>query len=337
MNRKTRIYASVFMLSVVVVIANFVIFKITNQPNYLAGLQPEIKTVDLYDVTGSPEFMAKWNEWKSLPESRKSEWLPEPGFEWMEDYLNLVAVSDAGISPEDFETWVLDGFGYVDKENRVPIPESQVNSLQTDTVMFDCRPYVLDDELKSAIQSAPRLTWLRLPEEYKENDLEWLTDLERLKGLSLKGVKLRNRDLTWLAKFENLKWLELEFGAGNQLILPSLLELEVLRMTGRGITDQLLPVAEQFPKLKSLDVDSSEVTDDGVAQIAKNCPRLVKLDLGWCFITYDCVASLAQLKALRYLYVNHTPLESQASGFAYGTIPELQIKLPKCHIRIGER
>jgi hypothetical protein len=196
----------------------------------------------------------------------------------------------------------------------------------------------LDNELKVAIQNAPNLTWLRLSEEFQEEDLVLLTGLKQLEGLSLKGVKFGNGDLRWLAGFENLKWIEIEPGELNKFLLPSLPELHFLHLAGRGIGDQHLPLADQFPNLKSLEVDSSEVTDNGVAIIAKNCPGLVTLDLGWCDgITYDSVRSLAQLTDLRYLYVNHTPLERQASGFKYRTIPELQIKLPKCHIRIGER
>jgi hypothetical protein len=136
---------------------------------------------------------------------------------------------------------------------------------------------------------------------------------------------------------KNLKWLTVNFEGATQPKLPLLPRLEYLEIRGTVVSDQLLPLAGQFPSLKYLVLSESSVTDVGISQLVNDYPNLVALDLGSCReVTYDSVSSLEKLLKLRFLDVRYTKLELQLRPLIYGTIPELQIKLPECKIEFEQ-
>ena len=152
----------------------------------------------------------------------------------------------------------------------------------------------------------------------------------------MEDAELGDEDIGLLANLNCLKWLEIDTDRPIGVPLPSLPKLEVLAFTGAGVGDNNFPMVSRFPNLKCLDVSSSSVTDKGIESLVAANPNLLALVLGWCDgLSPRSVRELGKLKRLKYLYVNHTAIESKAGE--YGTVPKLQIKLPRCHIRCGER
>jgi hypothetical protein len=289
-----------------------------------------------YTPRGSADFLKKWNAWQQLPTPKEKEaWLAEPHISGRE-YVQLFSVSDCGLDQEQFADWV---YGRTAKQrlaSPVGIDLDSLRRLRERDAVFDCRSYLMNETLKQALLSARQLTWLRTNQQFAAEDLEWIVGITALRGLDFSEVDAAHADLTRLEQLSSLQWLQVHADSPSRFTVPGLPELEVLFLTGKGFEDRHLPKANHFPKLKCLSVSQTQITDEGVERIAKTCPHLLVLGLSMCHgVNENSIPALARLANLRYLNVTFTPLEAQAGG--YDTVPELQIKLPNCHIVCGVR
>jgi hypothetical protein len=257
------------------------------------------------------------------------------------DYATLT-----GVSSTDAPNAILLGWlGHLDPEDRelepVAIDLAAIESLQNGASVFDCGPYIFDERLRGALESAPDLKWLRTGSKTSSADLVWICQLNGLRGLSLKHAELSDADLSQLEKLVGLKWLVLS-GASlpPKSSLPKLPNLESLHMRYCDIDDSYVPTIGQYPRLRAVSMADTNVSDAGIKQLVAANPELEYLHLFGCKnVTGESAPVIGQLKQLRYTHLGHTPLsdelyESWHGGGGDG-LPRLQVLIPNCRIAIG--
>ena len=152
-----------------------------------------------------------------------------------------------------------------------PIDDASLQSLH-DAVYFDCTRFILDRKLIDAIKNASKLRWLCINSQVTTKHLGWISELKELRGLSLRDARIEDSDLRVFSKLAKLQWLNLT-GASlpDDGRIPSLRNLEVLMIAGSDRTS-FVPVLDQFPKLKAIDLSHSSVSDGSIAQLVKAIP-----------------------------------------------------------------
>lgn len=251
------------------------------------------------------------------------------------DYRSLLSVSGPNAPDEVLFQWPSD-------TNPRVIGNSQLNEIALEQLrlsadVFDCEPYRVDDALKTAIQGAEHLLWLRMGSKAKADDLRWIATLSRLRGLSLCGADLSNADLGLLKELTCLQWLDLSeailpAAANDQF--PPLPYLEVLYLADAQVTDDQFPVKNPSPRLKSLCARGSLITDEGLSSLVDAYPNLQYLHLSRSRnITRHSLPALLRLGQLRYLHIGQTPLDESLST---NDLREFRKLLPECEIAVGD-
>lgn len=146
---------------------------------------------------------------------------------------------------------------------------------------------ITDDGL-AHLESLKKLVWLSLASSPAQDSqltdagLDHLGELRDLRFLHLGGTKVTDRGLAKLVALNNVEWLGLGF-------------------TYEGITDEgLAIISEQFPKLQTLGLLYTSVTDDGLRHL-RGLASLEQLDLSFTKIQGGELNQLARLPKLKWL------------------------------------
>ena len=202
-----------------------------------------------------------------------------------------------------------------------------------------CR-FHLTEDIREKLSRLRRVEWLRLPSDAAAQDLEWISQLTQLHGLSLNRAKLQGADFSCFEHFDALQLLDLSWGhmsATDFETLPRLDGLRWLLLDDRCITDQYVThLAElALPSLERLSLEHTYVSDAGLARLCATYDDLTYLNLyNSELITGKSLYSIGRMKRLRFLGIGGTGLSSE-----YTRTPEVQQLeqlLPECRIDFGD-
>ncbi len=262
---------------------------------------------------------------------------PRPGFP--ADHDALLRVEDASAPNDVLLDWVRSD---VPKSQLKAIDESVNDALAT-AIILDARPFTIDEAAKNALRNAQNLRWLCLDDRATSADLEWISKLTELRGLSLSRASLEDADMSLFRSLQYLQWLNLssaKLPPPSVSRLPTMPKLEVLFFSNVGLSDDHIPAVGQFPKLRVLSFTMCSydpgITDAGVRQLVNACPNLRYLHLvGHGRVTAQSVPQLGKLKELEYMHIGGSELEDTLYDRDFNGLPPLQKLLPRCYIGIG--
>lgn len=159
-----------------------------------------------------------------------------------------------------------------------------------------------------------------------DRGLESIGQLSALTDLSINNCQITDDGLRHLGRLQNLRslWLsspditDAGLNALQGLTKLRYLHLHLAKITGPGL--KALPASVTL-----LDLDATEVTDEGASQVAERLAGLEYITLSNTQVTDVGLRHLARLTSLRGLNLAHTAVTDDA-------VAELQRVLPSCRI-----
>ena len=109
--------------------------------------------------------------------------------------------------------------------------------------------------------------------------------------------------------------------------IVAITSLEHLAFCATGLVDDDLPHLKKLPKLKFLNLSSTDVTDRGVAALTDL--RLVSLHLEQTAVTDASAESIAKIMTLKYLCLDDGALSESALQRIHEALPECKVNLDK--------
>ncbi len=211
------------------------------------------------------------------------------------------------------------------------ISEGEV-SLKTVTADISGIPNSIS--ILKSLKQATNLRWLRIGPSIEASDLSTITEMKQLEGLCIVESDLPDGCFRAIGSLPNLKWLavvrcnpsERQFGE-----LSGCKQLEELHFWGSHVDDTALQTLRQFPKLRSLSIVGSSVTDDGVRDILRDQPNIEYLSLFLCRrITPGVFLHLKEASGLKSLAIG----SSGAVPFPSGNTQLMEFKTsrPDCSV-----
>lgn len=155
--------------------------------------------------------------------------------------------------------------------------------------------------------------------------LALLTDLPKLKYLTLSKNSISSAGLAHLVQFDSLESLGLEYthiSDKGLLYLQKLPHLKNLRLDQTDITDRGLLNLKQHKNLETLSLRGTHVTNAGIQHL-KEFPQLSYLTLQHTPITDEGLVGLQQFKALRTIELSGPLITPDGLG-GLGDIPNLK-------------
>lgn len=116
-----------------------------------------------------------------------------------------------------------------------------------------------------------------------------------------------------------------EWGKLCTMLIKLINPLEKLRINYELYDQDLLDIVEKYPTLKSIDVESTEITDESISILGTLCPLLTNLSLGGCFTVtsqglIEFFRSCPQLESftfhVRYFHLEREEFPYQDDGDA---------------------
>lgn len=215
-----------------------------------------------------------------------------------------------------------------------PLPRAVKEALYRDAVeVVDLHYVALSPEMKSHIARFRRVKWLRMSANFTASDVQWLGQLEQLRGLSLAHADMTGVDFQALAPLQSLQWFNLYYAkiTGSDFkTLPVLPSLHTLWLGGDHMGDEFIThlVELQLPSLRVLVLYNSSVTDKGVEELASSYD-LEELHLHACErVTERSIPSISKMKKLRLLGIGFTGISPQCTKNQ--AVERLQQLLPTC-------
>ena len=179
-----------------------------------------------------------------------------------------------------------------------------------------------------------------------------LVGLRRLKGLTLRGVRLTSPGKKALGKLESLEWLSIHDEADDETVanLANLHRLTILGLIDTNITNAGLFHLRKVPSLYCLRLQNTrigddglrhlvglniidlhlqrtDVTDRGIAYVAL-MPKLSSLDLQDTAVTDAAIPDLEKLKQLHNLYLRGTRVSVAGCQKLHAALPKLSLQMP---------
>lgn len=191
---------------------------------------------------------------------------------------------------------------------------------------------VASDDAAAALATATTITNLKMSEGGLTDDgVKQLAALTKLQSLDLtQNPKVRGTTVPALVAAKNLNTLTLSNCPLSDLsgwsALKKLPKLTSLYLTNSGVTDDGLKELGQLSQLTSLALDDTPITDAGLSELVR-LKGLTSLRVKNTKITAKAAPVLAQMKQLTYLCVS----EKQ---FGKAGAEDLKNALPKCDVEI---
>lgn len=187
---------------------------------------------------------------------------------------------------------------------------------------------VYPEPLHQLLGSPPNLAIIEFPEpcNFTDADLQWLTRLPRVPGLSLHNTAVTEEAFPLLSHIAELKRLDLRGTPFDDASIEHLQEIDGLQgldLRDTAITDRGMKEIAKITSLITLHVASPGVTDDGVLELAGH-PRLEMLNLSDSQVTDRGIAVGALLPELRNIYFARTAV-TDAGLRALRDAPRLEV------------
>lgn len=173
------------------------------------------------------------------------------------------------------------------------------------------------------------MVWSTL--QVQDQDLEMISRLRRITGLSLEGVPITDVGLRQLSEVTSLKWLTLsdtQVTANGLAPLRKLEGLEILGLNGLAITDDAIPQLCAWKHLHSLFLSRTRITDAGLVSLA-GVGQLKTLDLHGTAVSDAGLEKLKQIATLENLDVRDTRVTPAG-------IESFRKAVPRCEVRSGK-
>lgn len=206
---------------------------------------------------------------------------------------------------------------FIDSDNPNPMihEASQLNSVESLTVEGRSSGKSLSRESLLSLLEMQNLVALDLIDVGVTNaGVEILSQISSLKKLSLDW----NSDITpmsfkYLSKLRNLESLSLkDIASGGGLNqLSQLTQLSTLQLSLTDITDKDLKALSKFPRLKSLDLSRTKITDDGLAHLL-SLKELEELTLVRTDISKQGLDTISKIATIQKLNISFTKISNDS-------------------------
>ncbi|MCB0325705.1 MAG: hypothetical protein KDD69_19120 [Bdellovibrionales bacterium] len=168
-------------------------------------------------------------------------------------------------------------------------------------------------------------------EHHRLADLDVLTEVQKLRLLSLGGCNYDRTQLTVLKKLEKLQDLFISgqhWNAEELKALGSAESISGLRAQSLGVEDW--SAFPSFPALEELDLGYSNFDDSGVAAL-KRQKKLARLHLYDTKLTDDGLMQLGQIETLRYLGLTSP---DEGGTVSWEAIDRFKAAYPNCKLNL---
>ncbi len=163
-------------------------------------------------------------------------------------------------------------------------------------------------ELALVLARFRELKWLRLPLSMSHKNRELLAPFHKLEGLSLGNGSFENGVFESVGRMKDLKWLYCSASAITNEDLLLLRGCSVLQSLAIGYTrvddDGVAWIAQNLDELQTL-ILSKQTTDAGVTALER-LPKLKTLSVRDSAVTDRSLETFQRMKALRYVDVGFT-------------------------------
>lgn len=179
----------------------------------------------------------------------------------------------------------------------------------------DC---MMTDDLRQALRNSRHLEEVRFPEVSSDDDLEIISAWPKLRRLSLRGSRVCGTRLWHVATAVHLESLDLSgtwITAPGLLDFPQLPSLLELDLSENRLDDTCVAVFDQrrFPRLKTLNISDSFVSDRFVAELSESVSSLEELNLYRTEVTDAAVPFLIRIESLKILGCGLTHMTSDGA------------------------
>jgi internalin A len=165
---------------------------------------------------------------------------------------------------------------------------------------------------------------------FQDAALANLSEMSRMRVLSLSECQLTGSGLKYLQKMEHLESLDLRSTAISDESLKNIAGLTQLRILqldwnkGQGITDAGLVHLKSLTNLRELHLWDAQITDAGLQHL-KGMQSLTEVNLCGTKITNDCVEHLRHLKHLRKVGALGTSVTDEGYWDLRESLPDVQV------------
>lgn len=146
--------------------------------------------------------------------------------------------------------------------------------------------------------------------DFTREDLNWLSELPRLRELHLRGRTINCAGFQQIAGARRLEVFDpgsVNLNGVDLRLLERLPRLRELALAHCDVNDELLAGLATLKQLQSLKLADGDITDAGAGHLAR-LTELRYLQLSHCSLTDACFAHLSQLTKLRELDLSYTPI-----------------------------
>ncbi len=169
------------------------------------------------------------------------------------------------------------------------------------------------DDLELLRRAAPELLRIDLVETVaSEPALAVLSQFPELSKLELREVRL---DAVFLPHLKTIPKLEQLYFTNTTVRLDGMPHLAACRgLAALSLwmsTDDDLQSLSSLPRLQSLHLDESRITDDGIKELVEVCPNLEALNVFSASVTDASLGQLTRLRKLRSMQLNDMPITDQ--------------------------
>lgn len=158
----------------------------------------------------------------------------------------------------------------------IAVDDDKISKIQH-TNLVDCRSYELNQTLRLVLLDSPKLRWLRLGGNASAADLNWISNLKQLKGLSLSRANLETADFQLLNNLEELSWLDIrksKLPKPRDIRWPEFSKLEVLLVDSPQVDDDFIGALPKIPQLRFLSLQQATITSNGLKLLNEKCPNV---------------------------------------------------------------
>ncbi len=223
---------------------------------------------------------------------------------------------------------------WCEAKGEVLIPEN------IETLMYASEPH-----LETWARCMPRLNGIRTFQQIPDETTRHFKTFQSLKLLSIQGSKISNKSMAHIGTLANLEFLDLSGALISDAAAPALNQLQNLKtlilsrskFTEHGLsqlhikglerlgaanievsTNAITIMVRNLQNIRSLDLASSGLENDGLRALAPLANSLEYLELSYTEVDDEGLRTLSNMKKLKGLNLSGTP----CTGKGFGHLPE---------------
>ena len=147
----------------------------------------------------------------------------------------------------------------------------------------------------AVLAAMKNLAWLDMTGTAVEDEgLSMLSELTAVEALTLDWTKIKGSGLSAVAKMKGLKMLSLNHTTVDDA--------------------EILALVDELPEtITSLGLQGTKVTDEAVVALAKRLPKLESIDIGCTVVTDAGIKSLLKINSVKYIYATGSGISAEMS------------------------